>query len=140
MISDALSMVTVGCIPLFDQLEMLSYPLLLVLVAVGSFLDAPGSTARQSMLPGLAAKAGYSPERAQSFFSISFGLAQIIGPSLAGLSVAAFGAAGTIWINAVTFALSIVIVGGFITIRKGQQAAIKADYLDDLKIGFRFVW
>lgn len=140
MISDALSMITVGCIPLFDQLEILTYPMLLALVALGSFLDAPGSTARQSMLPGLAAKAAYSPERAQSFFSISFGLAQIIGPSLAGLSVAAFGAAGTIWINAVTFACSIVIVGGFIAVGDGQQATIKADYLDDLRIGFRFVW
>jgi MFS family permease len=139
--SDALSMLTVGAIPLLDSLDQLTFPILLVLVALGSFLDAPGSTARQSMLPMLATKAGYSPERAQSMFSVSFGLSQIIGPSLAGICIAAIGAAGTIWINCATFAISILLVGLLINDR--QAFAIqgtRSNYLDDLKIGWRFVW
>lgn len=141
LIADALSMVTVGMIPLLDMLDQLTFPLLLVLVGMGSFLDAPGSTARQSMLPMLATKAGYSPERAQSMFSVAFGMSQIIGPSLAGVSVAAIGAAGTIWINCATFGVAILLVGLFIS---NEQAfaveSTRTNYLDDLKLGWRFVW
>lgn len=141
LVADALSMITLGCIPLLDMMDRLTFPMLLGLVAMGAFLDAPGSTARQSMLPMLATKAGYSPERAQSMFSVAFGLSQIIGPSLAGISVAAIGAAGTIWINCATFAVAILLVGLFISNAQAfTVSSTRTNYLDDLKVGFRFVW
>ncbi|HRA48208.1 MAG TPA: MFS transporter, partial [Thermomicrobiales bacterium] len=87
--SDMLSMITLALIPILDRQGVLSFPLLMAIVAMGAFFDPPGSSARQAMLPTFATEAGYSPERAQSLFSVSFGLAQIIGPSLAGVSVAA---------------------------------------------------
>jgi MFS family permease len=138
--SDLLSMISLASIPVLDHQGVLNFPLLLVIVALGAFFDPPGSAARQSMLPGLAKEAGHSPERAQSFFSVSFGLAQIIGPALAGVSVAAIGAAGTIWVNCATFMATIFLVGVFVRGKPRAEARKGSTFLADLRGGWRFVW
>lgn len=140
LIADFLSMITLGLIPLLYSMDLLTFPLLLLIVALGSFLDAPGNTARQSMLPMLATRAGYSPERAQGIFGVAFGLSQIVGPAAAGLSVAAIGAANTIWINCGTFAIAVLVVGFFISDRQSYQPPAGGDYLEDLRVGVRFVF
>jgi MFS family permease len=138
--SDVLSMITLAAIPILDHQGHLTFPLLLGLVALGSVFDPPGSSARQSMLPRLATEAGFSPERAQSLFSVSFGLAQIAGPALAGLSVAAIGAAGTLWINCGTFVITIVLVSTLIHRDPEIPAGHGNTFLDDLRSGWRYVW
>jgi MFS family permease len=137
--SDLLSMATLACIPLLANADLLSFPLLLLIVAMGSVFDPPGSTARSSMVPLVATKAGYSPERAQSFFTVSFGLSQIIGPALAGISVAAIGAAGTIWINCGCFAMTTLLVGLFVHGGESNTAGGRATFIADLRGGWQYV-
>jgi len=138
--SDMLSMITLALIPILDRQGVLSFPLLMAIVAMGAFFDPPGSSARQAMLPTFATEAGYSPERAQSLFSVSFGLAQIIGPSLAGVSVAAIGASGTIWVNCVTFAVCLILIGGFVQRDSSGVMPSNSSFLEDLHSGWRYVW
>ena len=110
MTADALSCIATALIPLFYMADLLSFPVLLALVAFGAFLDSPGRAARTSMIPALADGAGYSPERAQSLSMSGFFLSQVIGPALAGLVVAASGPTTAIWVNAATFVVSLLIV------------------------------
>ncbi|MEO8608756.1 MAG: MFS transporter [Chloroflexota bacterium] len=68
IIADVLSMVTVALVPLLYSAGALSYPLLLALIVAGTILDTPGSTARQTMMPDLATKAGMKLERANAAY------------------------------------------------------------------------
>ncbi|HET7056891.1 MAG TPA: MFS transporter [Thermomicrobiales bacterium] len=140
MTADALSGIATALIPLLYMADLLSFPLLLAIVAFGAFLDSPGRAARSSMIPGLADRAGYSPERAQSLSMSGFFLSQVIGPAVAGLVVAASGPTTAIWVNAVTFVLSLAIVGNIVHEPEIATPVKKSTYLEDLREGFHFVW
>jgi len=60
VISDVASGVSVALIPLLYATVGLDFWQLLVLVFLGAFLDAPGMTARQSLIPDLARRSGMS--------------------------------------------------------------------------------
>ena len=140
IVADLLSGLTVGAIPLLASLDLLSFPLLLALVAAGAFLDAPGNTARQALLPDAARDAGVSLDKANSFFMTAFSSAQVLGPAVGGVVVASIGAAGAIWFNALAFALSLLIIWLTIPPRMEQPDLTSTSYLENLKEGLRFVW
>ncbi|MDQ3547820.1 MAG: MFS transporter, partial [Chloroflexota bacterium] len=58
IISDVLSGVTVAAIPLLHTTIGLAFWQLLLLVLLGTVLDAPGRTARQSLFPDIALSSG----------------------------------------------------------------------------------
>jgi MFS family permease len=140
MTADALSCVSTALIPIFHMANMLSFPLLLALVAFGAFIDSPGRAARASMIPILSTRAGFSPERAQSLNMSGFFLSQIVGPALAGLVVAANGPTTAIWVNAASFVLSLLIVKNVVQEPEIDAPDADSTYLEDLREGFHFVW
>ena len=68
IVADLAGAVTVALIPLLYHTVGLLFWQLLALVLLGGFLDAPGHTARQSLVPDLAGRAGMGIERANSAF------------------------------------------------------------------------
>ena len=80
------------------------------LAALGAFFDPAGMTARESMLPEAAARAGWTLDHANSVYEAMFNLAYIVGPGLGGLLIATLGGVNTMWVTAATFVLSIVAV------------------------------
>ena len=68
VLADVLSGAAVALVPLLYATVGLAFWQLLALVFLGGVVDAPGTTARQSMLPGLAGGARMSKERANSAF------------------------------------------------------------------------
>lgn len=108
--SDLLSLLSVAAIPILDGTVGLSLPVLVALVFTGALFDTPGGTARSAMLPGLAGRAGLGLERANSLSQGVLGLAQLVGPVSGGLLIGAVGASDVLWFNALTFALSVVII------------------------------
>jgi MFS family permease len=140
MTADALSGIATALIPLMHMLDALSFPLLLALVAFGAFLDSPGRAARSSMIPSLATSAGFSPERAQSLNMSGFMLSQVIGPAIAGLVVASSGPTTAIWVNAASFAISLLIVKNIVREAAIVEPRAESTYLEDLREGFHFVW
>jgi MFS family permease len=109
--SDLLGCLAVAAIPLLYAAGWLTYPLLLLLVFLGTILDAPGGTARQSILPDLIARAAVAPERANAIYQAIFRFSILAGPPLAGLLIALFGTADVLWIDAATFAVSALLIG-----------------------------
>jgi MFS family permease len=69
-----------------------------------------------------------------------FFLSQVIGPALAGLVVAASGPTAAIWVNAVSFAISLAIVGNIVQEPELAAPVKESTYLEDLREGFHFVW
>ncbi|MCW5858226.1 MAG: hypothetical protein KIS63_08060, partial [Caldilineales bacterium] len=79
VIADLASSVTTALIPLLYFTVGLEFWQLLVLVFLGSLLDAPGGTARSALLPELAEQAGMPIERATSLTHVIERGANLVG-------------------------------------------------------------
>lgn len=138
ILSDLASGVTVACIPLLHATTGLSFLALLVLVFLGTLLDAPGMTARKSMMPELAAMAGMPLERANAAYQAIMRGSRLLGAPLAGLLIATLGAGGALWIDAATFAVSAAVVA--LCVPALHLAADGEEpYLRQIADGLRFI-
>ena len=111
MLSDAMSAASVLAIPvivLTSGIGALTTVVLAGLAAAGSFFDPGGMTARQSMLPEAAARAGWTLDHTNSMYEAVFNLAYITGPGIGGLLIATIGGVNTMWVTAAAFGLSIL--------------------------------
>ena len=140
MVSDLASGVTVAAIAGLHALDLLSFPLLLALVFLGALLDAPGGTARSALIPEMAALGNVPLDRASAAIQVIERGSRLVGAPLAGVLIAVFGAAGVLWLDAVTFAVSAVVVA--IGIPSGERPASEepsAGYIAELKGGLAFI-
>lgn len=141
IIADLASGFTVALIPLFYFTIGLPFWLLMVFVFFGALLDAPGSTARASMIPELAKKAGMPIERAASANQIVERSSRMVGAPLAGLLIAALGTANVLWFDAASFFVSAAVVAGLVAWPRIKAAKKKRQtrYFDEIFDGFRFI-
>lgn len=139
--ADVASGVTIAAIPALYLADALSYPLLLGLVFLGALLDAPGETARRSLLPDLADHAEVSIDRATSLHETIFRTTQLIGAPLGGVLIATIGAPEALAVDSLTFLVSALLVG--LVARTAQpvvtERAGTAGYLRDVVAGWRFL-
>lgn len=140
IIADLASGVTVALVPLLYALGFLEFWLLLVLVFLGAMLDAPGATARQSLLPDLAALAGMRLERATANTQVVERSALLIGSPLAGVLIAVLGATNVLWLNAASFAVSAALVAARIPpFPRPQEDSLAMSYLSGMLDGLSFI-
>lgn len=141
VVADIASGATIAAIPLLHALDLLSVPLLLGLVFVGALLDAPGETARRSLLPDLAAHAGISIDRAASLHETTYRTTQLIGAPIGGILIGTVGAAQALVVDAVSFGLSAALIA--VLVRIPAAAAFGANdrvgYRRQLAEGWRFL-
>lgn len=140
---DLLSAAVVGAIPLLHDLGMLSFPLLLCLVAVAGALRGPGDAGKGAMSPEIARVAGYSLERVSGLGSAVERTSTMGGAALAGLLVASVGAAHALYVDAATFLVSFVVLA-LSTRGLGQpvpreHGADPTSYATDLRQGWDFL-
>lgn len=149
IVSDLASGVTIVLIPTLYFLDLLSFWLLLLLVFLGAVLDSPGNAARRAMIPGLVRRAGSTLERANSamqFAQLTTG--DLLAPLLAGILIGVIGAASILFIDAATFAVSLLIVA--IAVRSPARVEstsgtpdtfepVSSSYVSELFEGLRYV-
>lgn len=142
VLADMMSGVTVALVPLLFHTVGLAFWQLLALVFLGNLFDTPGNTARQSLVPELAALAEMRLERANSFTQTVPRIAILLGPPAAGILIAIIGSSNVLWLDAATFAISAVLIGAFIPalIVVGSDTKAPGRYFADLSEGFRFIW
>jgi MFS family permease len=126
-------------VPLLYHTVGLSFPLLLLLMFCGALFDSPGGTARQSMAPELAERAGIALERVNSAYQTIFAVTGLVGPPLAGVLIAWLGASNVLWLDAVSFAISALLIGALTPFVAGAATA-GGSYLADAREGLRFAW
>jgi MFS family permease len=140
-----LSGATVAAVPLVaiafgaDAVNVL---VLATLAALGAVFDPAGITARASMIPEAAARAGWTLDRTNGLYEATFNVAYIVGPGVGGLLIATMGGINTMWVTAASFVLSIAAVGVLRLDEAGPPALderperVWAGIVDGLK----FVW
>ncbi|MEU3984662.1 MFS transporter [Streptomyces sp. NPDC026672] len=109
--TDLASATAAAALPLCHALHVLSFPLLLALVAVIGAVRGPGDLAKEVMVPEAADRGGVPLERATGLSGVTERLASTIGPLAGGALVALLGPLTGLVVNAACFALGSVIIG-----------------------------
>lgn len=131
---------TILLVPLLYHTLGLSFWPLVALVFVGNLLNAPGTTARQSMLPDLITLADVPRGRANAWYQSLFHLSQLTGPLLAGIAIPLIGASNVLWLDASSFLFSALAVTILIPSIGTKTADESVSYLAQLCEGIRFLW
>ena len=145
LISDSLSGAAVSAVPLTAWLfgaEAINVAELAVLAFCAAAFDPAGTTARQSMLPEAAARAGWSLDRTNSSYEAILNLGFMVGPGIGGLMIATVGGVNTMWVTAGCFALSLLAIGALRLEGAGRphHAARPDGLVSGIVEGLRFVW
>lgn len=141
VVSDLASGLSVLLVPVLFHTVGLPFAALLALVFAGGLLDAPGQTARDTMLPELVERAGTTLERSTSLFDGVFRAGNMLGAPLAGVLIAVLGPANVLIVDAATFAVSALLVRAFVpapAARTHEEAP--GGYLTQLREGYAFLW
>ncbi len=142
IVADLASSGAVAAIPLLHATVGLAFWQLLVLVFLGGLLDAPGVTARASLLPDVASDARWSLERASGALAVVERASRLAGAPLAGLLIAATSATSVLWIDAASFLISAAIVAFGVPRRARVPDAAPGEptsYIRELREGFTFL-
>lgn len=138
---DLASLVVVGLVPLLHAAGMLGFPLLLALVAVAGALRGPGESAKDVLTPAVAEHCGVPLERVSGLEGTVERTASMLGAALAGVLVAAVGAAEALVIDAASFGLSALALA--VTTRALPKPPPAEDdpapYLHRLRAGWTFL-
>ncbi|WP_102416912.1 MFS transporter [Mycobacterium sp. 4858] len=145
LVSDALSGAAVSVIPLTAWAlgaGAINVTELAVVAFCAAAFDPAGATARQSMLPEAAARAGWSLDRTNSVYEAILNLAYIVGPGIGGLMIATVGGINTMWVTAGCFGMSFLAIGALRLEGAGKpHHATRPDGLmSGIVEGLRFVW
>jgi MFS family permease len=97
-------------VPLFHAFDLLTFPLLLVLVALIGAARGPGDLAKHVMLPEAAERSRLPLERATGLAGVIERLASTVGPAAGGALVALLGPMTGLVANAGCFALGSLII------------------------------
>lgn len=142
--ADAVSTFAVGAIPLLLMLDLLSFPVLLVMVAVAGMLRGPGDGAKHALVPAVVAASGVTMERATGLGGAVERLASTVGAAFAGLLVAAIGPLQALVVDAGSFAVSAALLALTAPRRATAPATegpaeSRAKYLTQLRQGWDFL-
>jgi len=139
--TDAASVAAVGVIPLLHGLDLLAFPLLLVLVAIAGALRGPADGAKWALVPSVAEAADVPLERVTGLAGAVERLAGTVGAALAGLLVAAVGPTQALVLDAASFGVSALLIG--LTAPRpacsGTEEPDDSPYLAQLREGWQFL-
>lgn len=139
IISDLASGLTVALIPLLHYTVGLEFWQLLALVFLGALLDAPGATARSSLLPDLAQLADLRLERATAWDDGISRASRLLGAPLAGMLIVLVGPAQALWLDAASFMLSAALTAWAVPAAKRTTDESPQNYWGDLSEGISYI-
>ena len=126
----------IAAIPVLHSVGLLSFPLLLALVALTGVFSGPYFSAQRLILPELIGEDEQVVAKANSVVEGAQRLNLFVGPALAGVLIAAFGAANVLYVDAATFLASFLLVAGLVPRRPRGEAAGESG---GVLAGLRFV-
>ncbi|MDO8307094.1 MAG: MFS transporter [Actinomycetota bacterium] len=124
--SDVMSALSVAAIPVVALAGDLTLPLIIALALVGAAFDPAGYTARRALIPDAAMAARMPVDRLNGIHEGVFAVGWTIGPLLAAVLIAAFGAAPSFWAPFGLFLLASACVAVMRVRDQGQQERQRA--------------
>lgn len=112
LLSDIISALALLILPIIDLTIGLNLGWFIAVAILNSFGDVPGITAREAMLPSIAAAARINPSRLIGLRESLAGAALLIGPGIAGVLVAAMEPVAVMWITSGIAALAALLTLG----------------------------
>jgi len=140
--ADAASAVVVLGIPVLHALDVLTLPLLLVVVAVAGLLRGPSDAAKAAIVPDIVTASGVPMERATGLQGAAERLASTAGAALAGVVVATMGPVNALLIDAASFAVAAVLLAVTAPARLGAREPSPVSvrrYVAEFTEGWRFL-
>ncbi len=138
--NDIASAVLIALIAAFAQYD---FTVLLVLAALVGSVQGIGDKAKRMLLQPVVEAAGASMPRIVAVVAGRERVNTVVGAALGGLVIAWAGPAGAIWINAVSFAVSALLVAIFVPLPPGVEEAdsrpTAEPYTRALARGFTFL-
>lgn len=131
--ADAVSAVSQGLVAMLFLTDQASVPTLLVLMALNGAAFAFHQPAAVGFIPEVVPAA--SLQAANAILATARSSALMVGAALAGLLVGAFGAGVTIAVDALSFAVAALLVGGIVPRAQGERGA--SSLFEDLRVGWR---
>jgi MFS family permease len=135
LVSDLARVPLMASLPILHSAGLLSFPLLLALVAAFGCFWAPYFAAQRTILPELLGEDERTLAQANSVVEGATSVSGLLGPPIAGVLIAAFGAANVIYIDAATFLFSFVAVLLFVT---GRRRTVPGEDSGGVLAGIRF--
>ncbi len=140
VLADFGSTVVVAVIPLLHMADALRYDVLLGLVALAGLLRGPGDGAKAALVPDIVDAGDVPMERATGLQSAVERFAGLAGAALAGLIVVAVGPANALIVDAVSFALSGLLIAATAPRRIHRKAEDDdGTYVERLRTGWDFL-
>src|SRR3954464_10993351 len=118
VIADAARLPLLAAIPALYSLDALSFPLLVVLVALTNVLLAAHMPAQRLILSEVVGDEESVVARVNAYLDGAQTTAPLVGPALAGVLIAALGAPNVLYLDAATFGVAAIAVGLFVPRRK----------------------
>lgn len=149
--TDLISAVAAVAVPLLHSVDRISFPLLLVLVALIGAARGPGDLAKDVMVPEAAEHGRVPLERAAAFAGVTERLASTVGPAAGGALIALLGPLTGLTVNACCFALGSVVIalvlprgmggpaGRVPSPREDEEASAEPGYWRRFGQGFTFL-
>ncbi|MGW4628384.1 MFS transporter [Streptomyces rubiginosohelvolus] len=134
--TDLASAAAAASIPLLHTLDLLSFSVLLGLVALIGAARGPGDLAKEVLVPEAAERAGTPLERATGLSGVIERLASTIGPAAGGALVALLGPMTGLVVNAGCFVLGSVLVAVALPRGMGRPAVDPAASADAQEPGY----
>jgi predicted MFS family arabinose efflux permease len=125
LIGDASRALLMALIPVLHQAGWLSFPMLLAISFGLGVFTAPYVSSQRLILADLLGPAAYADERllarANSLIDAATRIAALAGPAIGGVLIAAVGPVEVLWIDAGSYATSLLIL--LLFVRPGEHAA-----------------
>src|SRR5437868_9343212 len=135
VIADAGRVPLLAAIPALYSLGALSFPLLVVLVALTGVCLAAHMPAQRLILAEVVGDEEQLVARVNAYLDGAQTTAPLVGPALAGVLIAAIGAPNVLYIDAATFGFAAIAVGLFVPRRKPKTEAEERA----LRAGVRYI-
>jgi Na+/melibiose symporter-like transporter len=135
VIADAARLPLLAAIPVLYRLDALSFPLLVVLVSLTGVFLAGHMPAQRLILAEVVGDDESLVARVNAYLDGAQTAVPLVGPALAGVLIAALGAANVLYVDAATFGLASIAVASFVPRRKPVAEAEERGLL----AGARFI-
>jgi predicted MFS family arabinose efflux permease len=110
LLGDAIRAPLIALVPVLHAAGVLSFPLLLVMVALAGAVTTPYFAAQRLALPEIVGDDEQLVMRAGGLLEAAVRTAGLLGPALAGVMIGLLGATNVLWIDAATFAFSFAVL------------------------------